>query len=193
MNAQLLHPHGELDGTAVLVDLLHDQQRRLKRDLQGVNQACLHWRVDPKANPIALILWHMGRLLDVFLNQFALGKPPEKTCWFSCGWAERTSYDPRGQGRDGWGTLNYYSAAEIAQIPEFSKEDLLAFIDDVYAVVKSYLESTTMSALAEPAPGFDGQYTRYQVIVMAMMDNVRHLGEINLLKSLWQRSHQGAA
>ena len=48
-----------------------------------------------------------------------------------------------------------------------------------------------MCTLAEPAYGFDGAFTRYQVIVMAMMDNVRHLGEIQLIKSLWQRSKKG--
>lgn len=189
----LLHPHGELDGIAVLIDLIHDQQRRLKRDLADVNDSCLHWKVDPEANSIALILWHIGRLLDVFFIQHALGKPPQETCWFKYGWADRTHYDPRGRGRDGWGTLNQYTPQEIAEIPHFNKDDLLGFIDDVYAALETHLQSTTMRTLAEPAPGFQGQFTRYQVIVMALMDNVRHLGEIRLLKSLWQRSLKGEA
>lgn len=191
MTKPLLHPHGELDGIEVMIDLLHDQRRRLKRDLEDVDGSCLHWKVDPEANSISLILWHMGRLLDVFFNQFALGKPPEETCWFTGGWAERTQYDPRGKGRDGWGTLNFYSSSEIAEIPTFSKEELLIFYDDVYTALETYLKSATMCTLAEPAYGFDGAFTRYQVIVMAMMDNVRHLGEIQLIKSLWQRSKKG--
>ena len=185
---QLLHPHGDLGGIPVMIDILHDQERRLKRDLEDINEACLHWKVDPEANSIALILWHMGRLLDVFFNQLALGNTPDEACWFRCGWAERTNYDPKGRGRDGWGTLNQYTLEEITEIPQFHKADLIGFIDDVYNAIEAYLKSTTMITLSGPAPGFNGQFTRYQVIIMAMMDNIRHLGEIRLVKSLWQRS-----
>ncbi len=188
MTESLLFPHGELDGIAMLIDLLHDQQRRLKRYLEDVDETCLNWKVDPEANSISLILWHMGRLTDVFFNQLALGKTAEETSWFKCGWANRTSYDPRGRGRDGWGTLNEYTPKEIAEIPTLNKEELFNFIDDVYAGLEKYLNLTTMRSLTEPAAGFNGTFTRYQVIVMALMDNVRHLGEILLIKSLWQRS-----
>jgi hypothetical protein len=188
---QLLHPHGELSGIEMMIDIIHDQSRRLKRDLDDITEACLHWKVDPETNSIALILWHIGRLLDVFFNQHALGKSPEETCWFKCGWAERTSYDPRGRGRDDWGTLNQYNLEELAEIPRFKKADLIGFIDDVYHALEDYLRSTTMQTLIEPAPGFMGQFTRYQVITMAVMDNIRHLGEIRLVKSLWVRSSEG--
>jgi len=191
MTKRLLYPHAELDGITVMIDLLHDQQRRLKRDLEDVNETCLHWKIDPEANSIALILWHMGRLLDVFFTQLALGKSPEETCWFRCSWADTTAYDPRGCGRDGWGTLNQYTPEEISEIPKLNKEELLRFIHDVYTALETHLQSTTMHTLVESAPGFEGQFTRYQVIIMAMMDNVRHLGEIRLVKSLWQRSYVG--
>ncbi len=45
-----------------------------------------------------------------------------------------------------------------------------------------------MAELAEPAPGFDGHYTKYQVLSMALLDNVRHLGEVRTLKAMWERS-----
>ena len=61
------------------------------------------------------------------------------------------------------------------------------FLEDVYATVREYLQSTYMHELGKPGAGFDGKFTRYQVISMALMDNVRHLGEIRLINSLWQR------
>lgn len=184
---QLLHPHGALSGTEVMVDYLDDNLRRLKRGLQGIDEAGLHWQVDPAANSIAVILWHMGRLLDVFFTQHAAGLPSGEECWFRCGWAEATGYDPRGLGRDGWGTLNNYTPAEVAAMPRFSWDQAWGYLEDVARAVRDYLEATPMTLLAQPGAGFQGQYTRYQIISMALMDNVRHLGEILLIKSLYQR------
>jgi hypothetical protein len=186
--SKLVHPHGDLSGIDVVVDYLDDALRRLKRDLEGVDEACLHWKIDTQANSIALVLWHMGRLTDVFFHQLTLGKPPEETCWFRCGWADVTGYDPRGRGRGGWGTLNEYTPEEVANIPDFSKAQGLGFIQDVYTTLRDYLKSSSMGELTQAAPGFDGQFTRYQVLSMALMDNIRHLGEIRLIKSLWERS-----
>lgn len=65
---QLLHPHGELTGNEVMMDYLDDNLRRLKRDLTDIDPNCLHWQPDDAANSIAVTLWHMGRILDVFLT-----------------------------------------------------------------------------------------------------------------------------
>ena len=185
---KLLHSHGDLSGTDVMIDYLDDTLRRLTRDLDSVDEVCLHWKIDAEANSIALILWHMGRLMDVFFHQLALGKPPEETCWFQCSWAEETGYDPRGLGRDGWGTLNEYTHEEVSNIPDFTKVQVMGYIQDVYTALRKHIKSSSMSELAQPSLGFDGKFTRYQVISMALMDNVRHLGEIRLIQSLWERS-----
>lgn len=185
---RLLHPHGELTGIKVMIDYLDDNLRRLKRDLANVNQDGLHWQPDAQANSIATTIWHMGRILDVFFTQHALGLPSDQERWIAGGWAEKTGYDPRGIGRDGWGSVNEYTLEEVAAMPKFSLELLVDFIEDVYDEVRRYLLATPMIVLAEAAPGFDGKFTRYQVISMALMDNIRHLGEIRLTKSLWERA-----
>jgi len=184
----LIHPHRDLSGTEVMVDYLDDNLRRLKRQLINVSEDCLHWRVDAEANSIAVILWHMGRLLDVFFTQLALGIPSDEERWIAGGWAQKTDYDPRGLGRDGWGSVNEYMLDDVAAMPKFNLAELLDFIEDVYSTVRDYLLDTSMLEMAEPAAGFEGKFTRYQVISMALMDNVRHLGEIRLTRSLWVRS-----
>lgn len=185
---RLLHPHGKLTGNEVLVDILDDHLRRLKRDLIDISSECLHWQADESANSIAVTLWHMGRILDVFFTQLTLGLPADQECWFAGGWAKETGYDPQGLGRDGWGSVNEYTLEEVNAMPKFKLELLLDFIDEVYETLRVYLNSTPMIALAKSAVGLDGQFTCYQVISMALMDNVRHLGEIRMIMSLWGRS-----
>ena len=184
---KLLHPHDELTGNEVMIDYLDDNLRRLQRNLAGITDACLHWQVDAESNSIAVILWHMGRLLDVFFTQHALGLTSDQERWIAGGWADKTDYDPRGLGRDGWGSVNEYTLEEVTAMPKFDLQLLLDFIADVYDTVRVYIVSTPMKNLAAPAPGFDGQFTQYQVISMALADNIRHLGEIRLIRSLWER------
>jgi hypothetical protein len=184
----LLHPHGELSGNQVMIDYLDDNLRRLRRTLSGITDGCLHWQADAEANSIAVILWHTGRLLDVFLTQHTLGLASDQERWIAGGWAQKTGYDPRGLGRDGWGSVNEYTPDEVAAMPKFDLPLLLDFIADVYENVRAYIAATPMKSLAAPAPGFDGKFTQYQVISMTLMDNVRHLGEIGLIKSLWERT-----
>jgi hypothetical protein len=183
----LLFPHGEFNANEIMIDYLDDNQRRLMRVMAKMGEECLHWTPDPGANSIAVTIWHMGRLMDVFLTQLVLGEPSECECWIRNSWAERTNYDPRGLGRDGWGSVNGYTADEVAAIPRFTKEQLLGYIDDVYKAFRRTVGETPMADLADPAPGFEKQYTKYQVLSMALLDNVRHLGEVYTLKATWGR------
>jgi len=175
----------------VIIDLLDDTRRRLHRVMGQISTECLHWTPDSEANSIAVTLWHMGRLFDVFLTQQAHGQGAENECWMRLGWAERTGYDPRGIGRDGWGSVNGYTLEEVAAIPRFSTAQLLGYIDDVYDTVKATVSDTPMEQLQTPGAGFEGRYSKYQCIQMALMDNARHLGEILTLKVMWERQNRG--
>ena len=125
----LLFPHGVLTGTEVMIDCLDDNLRRLKRQMEKIDNHCLYWQPDAEANSIAVILWHMGRILDVFFHLLALGLSTDQQVWFRCGWAEKTGYDPRGIGRDGWGSLNDYTLQEVAAMPRYTDSDLMGFIE----------------------------------------------------------------
>lgn len=171
----------------VLIDLLEDNRRRLKRLLEATSDECLFWRPEPDANNIAVTLWHMARMFDVFLTQQALGDPPDAECWQRNGWAVRTGYDPRGVGQNGWGMLTGYTQAEVSALPQLAREQVLGYLDEVYDTVKEVLASTPEQALFTPGAGFDGKYSKYQCIQMPLMDNVRHLGEIYAIRSSWER------
>jgi hypothetical protein len=171
----------------VLIDLLEDNRRRLRRVLDQMGDNCFYWMPDFETNSIAITIWHMGRFFDVFMTQQAQGSSAEAECWFRNNWVERTGYDPRGVGRDGWGSLNEYTPDEVASIPPMSVEQLLGYLDDVYDTAEEYIRSMSNEELQKMAPGFEGQFSKYQCIQMALMDNVRHLGEIYALKAWWER------
>jgi len=180
-----------MNANDVLVDLLADNRRRLKRLCAGIPDELLFWHPEAGANSIAITIWHMARIFDVFLTQQAKGGSPEEECWFRHGWAERTGYDPRRLGQNGWGMLTGYSPEEVAAMPPLSREQVLGYLDDVYDTVREYLASTPIEELLLPGAGFEGKYSRYQCIQMALLDNVRHLGEIFAIQSRWDRQAEG--
>jgi uncharacterized damage-inducible protein DinB len=179
-----------MNANDVLIDLLEDNRRRLKRTFDQLSGECLYWHPDRETNSIAVTAWHMARIFDVFLTRQTKGLPAEEESWFKHGWAERTGYDPRGLGRDGWGMVMGYTIEEMHAIPQFTRERLLGYLDQVYDAVKDYVRETPIEELLTPAPGFDGKFSKYQIIQMALMDNVRHLGEITTLKARWERGNR---
>ena len=74
--------------------------------------------------------------------------------------------------------LTGYTQEEVAAMPQFTKEQIVGYFDDVYDAVKKYLEVTPIEKLLTPSIGFGWRYTQYQCIQMALLDNVRHLGEV---------------
>jgi hypothetical protein len=171
----------------VLIDLLEDNRRRLHRGLSKMSDDCVLWKPESEANSITITIWHMARIFDVFLTQQAKGDLPEEECWFRNGWEEQTGYDPRGIGQNGWGMLTGYTQEEVTAIPQLKREQVLEYLDEVYDSVKEYLASISMEKLQTPGAGFDGEYTIYQCIQMALLDNVRHLGEIFAIEARWNR------
>lgn len=188
-----------MNANDVLIDFLEDNRRRLKRALASMSDDCLTWQPEAGANSIALTVWHMARILDVFLTRQAKGDSPEAECWFQQGWeahesweahyswAAQTGYDPRGIGQNGWGMLTGYTLEEAAAVPHLPREQLLGYLDQVYDRVRQYLAGTSIETLQSPCAGFEASYTKYQCIQMALLDNVRHLGEIFAIQARWER------
>ena len=176
-----------MNANDVLIDLLEDNRRRLHRGLDKMSDDCVQWNPEPNANNIAITIWHMARILDVFLTRNAKGELPAEECWFRLGWADRTGYDPRGIGQNGWGMLTGYIQEEVAAMPPLTREQVLGYLDNVYDAVKDFLTSLSEEQLLSPGAGFEGKYSKYQCIQMALMDNVRHLGEIFAIESSWKR------
>ncbi len=176
-----------MNANDVLIDILEDNRRRLLRLFEGVGDDCAFWKPEAEANSIAVTVWHMARILDVFLTLQAQGGVSEEEGWFRHGWAQLTGYDPRGLGLNGWGMLTGYTQKEVTGIPQLTREQILGYLNDVYDTVKEYLGNTPIENLLTPGIGFEGKYSQYQCIQMALLDNVRHLGEIFAIKARWER------
>ena len=150
-----------MNANDVLIDLLEDNRRRLHRALGRMSAECLLWKPEADANNIAVTIWHMARIFDVFLTQHARGDLSGEECWFRSGWAQRTGYDPRGMGHNGWGMLTGYTQQEVAAMPQLTGEQVIGYLDEVYDTVKEYLAGISVEELQTPGAGFAANRRRW--------------------------------
>lgn len=178
-----------MNSSALLIDLFNDDLARYRWLFDNISDDCLHWQFDEGANSIAHTVWHCGRVLDLFYTQFVLGKTAVDELWAQNGWSEKTGYEPYGIGSHGWGTLQDYTAQEVAAIPKMSKAHLLGYLDEVCQRIKDDLEGMSDEALQATAPGFERKYSVYFWIRTPLMDLTRHLGECFAIQEMWARRH----
>jgi len=176
-----------MQGKDVLLDLLDDNTKRVHQLLDEITDECLHWQPDPDANSIAVTLWHVSRVFDVFMTQHIKDESNENEVWAQSGWIEKSGYNPFGIGVNGWGMLTGYSLDEMRQIPRFSKEVLRGYYDEIVDVIQTYIEETSEEELAQPAPGFEGRRTKFYWVRHPLFDLTRHAGEMLAVKALWER------
>jgi hypothetical protein len=75
-----------------------------------------------------------------------------------------------------------------------SAEELLEYFDQVYEAFSDYLTNMKVEALEESPIGWPGKTGAptpenvYVVIMMFLLDNREHLGEIKCIKAMWYRT-----
>jgi hypothetical protein len=175
----------------VLADWLQDLARDVRQQVEGLSFEELTWQPDSKANSIGLTVWHFSRWLDLLAVRALENKPTEEEQWFTRGWAEKTSYDPRGIGYAGLGAITGYTQAEVALVPRLPADELLTYLDQVCEALRSHVLGMSEEALHQVVPGLGGKRTPYQWLKPILQGATGHVGEIECLNAM--RARQVAA
>jgi len=156
---------------------------RVRERLQGLDEDALEWRADDRGNNVRETVWHMARWIDV-LTRILGGTQPSTERWFTDGWAQRTSYDPRGIGDDGLGALTGYTFQEVLAIPRLTATDLVRYLDSVIGPLAQRLR-----ALQED----DASARAVRRATGILQGCLGHIGEIDALLAIRKRSAQRAS
>jgi hypothetical protein len=163
------------------------------RTLEGVSPDALRWQPDQEANNIAVTVWHFSRAFDIFKVRLFENRSADEEVWCTHGWAAETGYDPRGLGFGGFGNLAGYTQAEVQAVPILSVDDLLAYFDQAFEELSTYLGEMPPGALYQPAAGWpDSQRTVYEWLRNLLADSHEHIGEIKAINAMWERKTRSA-
>jgi hypothetical protein len=178
----------------VLLDMIQNFAFSLHRTIADLPNEAMQWQPDPEANNMMVTVWHICRALDVLKVKIIENRHHKDQLWYVMGWASKTGYDPAGLGIGGFGNLAGYTLAQVKEVPLLSAKELLEYFDQVYTALNGYLTDIKLERLEEAPAGWPGGLGSstpenvYVILMMFLLDNREHLGEIKAIKAMWYRT-----
>ena len=147
--------------------------------LTGASIEVLTFRVDPGANTMAWLIWHLTRVQDGHIADL-LG---QEQVWNADGWADRFNlpFDPGATGYR-------QSASDVAAVRV--EADLLAgYYDAVHARTIDYLQTLTEADFARIVDtAWDPPVTLGARLVSILSDDLQHAGQASYVRGLAMRA-----
>ena len=164
-------------------ELLADAFGRIRgvvhRAVDGLTGEQLGFRVDPGANSIAWLVWHLTRIQD----DHVAGLAEVEQVWTAQGWMERFGlpFDPRDTGYG-------HQREEVAAVRVESGELLVGYYDAVHEQTIRYVEGLGEADLARIVDrSWDPPVTLGVRVVSVIADDLQHAGQAALVRGILQR------
>ncbi|MFG1791093.1 DUF664 domain-containing protein [Nocardia sp. NPDC049149] len=164
-------------------DLLADAFGRIKDNVHaavaGLTRDELSARLDPGANSIAWLAWHLTRVQDDHIADVA----GLEQVWTSAGWAARFDL-PFDDAATGYGD----EPADIAHLDAVSAELLLGYYDAVHAQTLGYVAGLTDADLPRIVDTrWNPPVTLGVRLISVVDDDIQHAGQAAFLRGVLLR------
>jgi hypothetical protein len=164
----------------LLVDAFGRIRGVVHRVVDGLTPEQLAFRVDPEANSIAWLVWHLTRTQDDHVADVAQAEQ----AWTARGWLERFGlpFDPRDTGYG-------HRAQEVAAVQVDSGGLLVGYYDAVHEQTIRYVERLGEADLARIVDwSWDPPASMGVRVVSVLADDLQHAGQAALVRGILQRS-----
>jgi hypothetical protein len=161
------------DGFARIGEAVHDA-------VDGLTREQLAFRVDPDANSIAWLVWHLTRIEDDHVS--AIANTPQ--AWTAKGWSERFGL-PFPTGDHGYG----HSSDDVAALRVASGELLTGYFRDVQEQTIRYVAGLTDADLDRVVDRrWDPPVTLGVRLVSVIADGLQHSGQAGFVRGVILRT-----
>ena len=150
------------------------------RAVDGLDDAMLGRLIDGQVNSISWLLWHMTRVVDVFIQTRLQGKPQ---LWVQDGWCEKC-----GLSEDSETTGQGWSAEQVAAWKVPSRVVLLGYFEATKAEARKYLDGLSDADLnaTRIVPPATEPRSVSEMLGILVFDNVTHGGQIAFLRGYFE-------
>jgi uncharacterized damage-inducible protein DinB len=152
----------------------NDLKRGTDRVLAGLNQHEIGWRPSCGCNSIGLILFHVIKGEDFFIQEIIQGK---KTLWEVEKWYEKLGMPITEAG-------NGYNCEQVNNFSVPQLINLLAFAEAAHAKSVEYIKNLKLDDLDLKIKLPWGDFTVAGVISMVVTHGTQHIGEVSYLRGL---------
>ena len=156
---------------------IHDLVGRVT---SGAGGDVLAHRVDPGANTVAWLVWHLTRVQDTHVADLAGFEP----VWSTEGWCERFNLS-LDAGDTGYGA----TTADVAALDGVTTEQLTGYHEAVNAMTERYLATIDGEELGRIVDrGWDPPVTASARLVSVISDCLQHLGQAAFIRGAAERT-----
>jgi hypothetical protein len=160
------------DGFGRVRDIVHGV-------VEGIKPAHLTYRVDPQANTIAWLIWHLSRVQDDHVADVA----GTEQAWIADGWTDRFGL-PFDHSAIGYGQ----SPDEVDSVQIDDPKLLLEYFDAVHARTLDYVSILSDDDLDRVVDTrWDPPVTLGVRLVSVISDDLQHVGQAAYVKGVAQR------
>ena len=160
--------------TDVLMDLFDRVPQVTRRAVEGLSEQELTARIDPGANTIAWLAWHIGRGQDRQLADVAGGGE----VWLDEGFARRFEL-PFDDAASGYGQ----SSEDVAAVRGVPADLLIEYVEAVHRRIADYLPGLAEDDLARIVDTrWDPPVTLAARLVSMASDALQHAGQAALIR-----------
>jgi uncharacterized damage-inducible protein DinB len=154
-------------------------QQTLRRAVQGLTPDELAHRIEPGANTIGWLAWHLARVQDDHIADAA----DVEQVWTTDGWAGRFGL-PFPPAATGYG----FSAEEVAQVRVPSADLLLEYAGAVHDRTAQFLRGLSDDDLDTIVDTrWDPEVTLGVRLISVLSDDLQHVGQAAFLRGLLPR------
>lgn len=174
-----------MDGTALLVDAFDRIRGDVQSAVDGLGPAALAWRVDPEANSIAWLVWHLTRVQDDHVCDLA----GLEQAWTAQGWDNRFDL-PFAPGSTGFG----HRSSDVAAVRVGSGQLLIDYHDAVHTRTAEYLRALDEDDLDRVIDETrDPPVTVGVRLVSVVNDGTQHAGQAAFVAGVTRRTGRGGS
>jgi len=163
----------------LLLTAFDDIEGFVRAALDGIDPALLTARLDPEANTIGWLIWHLTRVQDDHVAEVA----GTEQAYTEAGWADRFAlpFDP---GATGYG----FSSSDVGRTQITDPQLLLDYHADVHRRTADFLRTLTADDLDRVVDErWDPPVTLGVRLVSVIGDDLQHAGQAALLRGSLER------
>ena len=168
-----------MESRDLLLHAFDDVEEAVRGALDGIDPALLTERVDPEANTVAWLVWHLTRVQDDHVAEVA----EQPQAWTAAGWADRFAL-PLDPGATGYGA----SSDDVAAVQVGDPELLLGYHADVHRRTAEFVSGLSAGDLDRVVDTrWDPPVTLGDRLVSVISDDLQHAGQAALLRGVLER------
>jgi len=151
----------------------------VRRAVDGIDPALLTARIDPEANTIAWLLWHLSRVQDDHVAEVA----GTEQAYTSAGWADRFGL-PFEPGAIGYG----FSSDDVAATDISDPQLLVDYHADVHRRTADFLRTLSAADLDRVVDErWDPPVTLGVRLLSVIGDDLQHAGQAAMVRGSLER------